>query len=360
MKTIHVNTSRPYDVHIGAGLLKKIEELLPESVLKKIDKGAKTVLITDENVNEIYSSDVEESLEKIGFDVLKIVVPAGEEAKSGQWYLKILSCMAENHVSRNDCIFALGGGVVGDLSGFVAATFLRGIDFVQMPTTLLSAVDSSVGGKTAINLPEGKNLAGAFYQPKAVIMDVNTLDTLSAEIFADGCAEIIKYGVIWDSELFELIKENNLTKNRGNIDLMCGVISRCVEIKQKVVSLDELDKGIRNILNFGHTIGHSIEKNSEFEVSHGSSVAIGMTIISKAAEKKGLCPAGTGKLVENLISDYGLPTETDYSRKQIMDGLLSDKKIEGTTINLILPEKIGKCNICNMKINEIEELIFGD
>lgn len=359
METIHVNTAKPYDVHIGPGLLDKLEELMPAAVLKKTEKGAKAVLITDENIEPLYAPKVEKKLKEMDFDVLKIVVPAGEEAKSGEWYLKILSFMAENHVSRNDCIFALGGGVVGDLSGFLAASFLRGIDFVQIPTTLLSAVDSSVGGKTAINLPEGKNLVGAFYQPKAVIMDTDTLDTLTPEVFADGCAEVIKYGMIWDEELFNVLKENILTQNRDNIQLMTEVIARCVAIKQEVVSQDELDKGLRNILNFGHTAAHSIEKNSDFKISHGSAVGTGMVIVSAAAERAGSCPEGLAEQVKKIVADYGLPVEAPFTDEQLYDGLFSDKKIEGSTINLILPEKIGHCYIHPMATSELKNFLFG-
>ncbi|MGN1144125.1 MAG: 3-dehydroquinate synthase family protein, partial [Anaerovoracaceae bacterium] len=198
-KTIHVDTARPYDVHIGAGLLDKLAELLPEKIRTVAGRGGKAVLLTDEHVDPLYGDRTAQNLSALGFQVLRTVVPAGETAKSGDCYLRQLSFMAENHVSRQDVIFALGGGVVGDLSGFLAATYQRGIPFVQLPTTLLSAVDSSVGGKTAINLPEGKNLVGAFYQPAAVIMDTDTLDTLEPSVFADGCAEVIKYGMIWDA-----------------------------------------------------------------------------------------------------------------------------------------------------------------
>ena len=208
MKTVHINTKQPYDVYIGPGLLDRMPQLLPEKTCKVGEKGGKAVLITDTNVEPLYAERVQMVLERSGFQVLKAVVPAGEEAKSGEWYLRLLSFMAAEHVSRSDVIFALGGGVVGDLSGFLAASYQRGIDFVQIPTTLLSAVDSSVGGKTAINLPEGKNLAGAFKQPVAVIMDTDTLQTLKTEVFADGCAEVIKYGMIWDTGLFRKLQAN--------------------------------------------------------------------------------------------------------------------------------------------------------
>lgn len=361
MKKVHINTSRPYDVHIGPGLLKKMKDLLPEKTLAIGAAGGIGVLITDENVNALYGHGVEKEIEELGFQVLRFVVPSGEEAKSGEWYLKALSFLAANHVSRGDVIFALGGGVVGDLSGFLAATFLRGIDFVQLPTTLLSAVDSSVGGKTAINLPEGKNLVGAFYQPVAVIMDTDTLDTLEPSVFADGCAEVLKYGMIWDGTFYEELKEYVLTKpeHRGDVERMTSVIARCVAIKAEVVSQDEKDKGLRNLLNFGHTIGHSIEKNSGFGISHGSAVAMGMVVATRAAEQAGICQAGATENLVNTLQDYGLPVETEYGAEVLKEGMLSDKKIEGAKINLILPRTIGECYIHKMSTNELGTFLLG-
>jgi 3-dehydroquinate synthase len=270
------------------------------------------------------------ALADLGFHVLKRVVPAGEESKSGEQYLRLLSFMAAEHVTRSDVIFALGGGVVGDLSGFLAATYQRGIDFVQLPTTLLAAVDSSVGGKTAINLPEGKNLAGTFKQPACVIMDTDTLETLDESVFADGCAEVIKYGMIWDGELFEMLQNHVLTEpeQRKNTVLLIDVISCCVDIKREIVIQDELDKGIRNILNFGHTVGHSIEKKSGFEISHGAAVAMGMAIVTEAAEKVGICGDGITEELRGLLTAYGLPVEAPFAVEELIEGILSDKKID--------------------------------
>ncbi len=361
MKTIHINTARPYDVHIGPGLLDRMGQLLPEKIMKVGEEGGKAVLITDVNVEPLYAARVCAVLESMGFQVLKAVVLAGEEAKSGDWYLKLLSFLAAEHVSRSDVIFALGGGVVGDLSGFLAATYQRGIPFVQLPTTLLSAVDSSVGGKTAINLPEGKNLAGAFYQPSAVIMDVDTLDTLDASVFADGCAEVIKYGMIWDEKLFRDLQQSVLTwpACRADKELLTDIIARCVDIKRQVVAEDELDRGIRNVLNFGHTIGHSIEKNSCFEISHGRAVAMGMAIVTEEAEKAGICDAGTTGELKALLGEYGLPAEAPFTAEQLLEGMLSDKKIEGKEINLILPQRIGRCTIQRMDVTGAQKLLAG-
>ncbi|MCI8609070.1 MAG: 3-dehydroquinate synthase [Firmicutes bacterium] len=359
MKTIHINTIRPYDVHIGAGLMDQLADLLPPKVTKAGLRGAKAVLITDENVDSLYGERVSEKLETLGFQVMKAVVPAGETAKSGEAYLKLLSFMADRHVSRSDMIFALGGGVVGDLAGFLAATFLRGIDFVQLPTTLLAAVDSSVGGKTAINLPEGKNLVGAFYQPVGVIMDVRLLDTLSREIFIDGCAEVIKYGMIWDRALFDKLERHVLPDKRQDEELMTEIIARCVEIKEEVVSQDEREKGLRALLNFGHTIGHAVEKNSGFSISHGKAVAIGMIMATKAAEQAGICEKGVGQTLERILTAYGLPVTTDFPGRALGEAMLADKKIDGAKIHLILPKKIGECYIHDMKTAEMETFLLG-
>ena len=362
MRTIHINTASPYDVHIGSGLLDSMGKLLPEKILRAAEAGGKSVLITDTNVDSLYGERVYAALADLGFHVLKAVIPAGEEAKSGEQYLRLLSFLASEHVTRSDVIFALGGGVVGDLSGFLAATYQRGIDFVQLPTTLLAAVDSSVGGKTAINLPEGKNLAGAFKQPACVIMDTDTLETLDESVFADGCAEVIKYGMIWDGELFEQLQNHVLTESeqRKNTVLLTDVIGRCVDIKREIVIQDELDKGIRNILNFGHTVGHSIEKKSGFEISHGAAVAMGMAIVTEAAEKVGICGDGITEELRGLLIAYGLPVEAPFAVEELIEGILSDKKIEGQKISLIVPQQIGYCIIRRMSVSSAQRLLAGE
>lgn len=349
-RSIHINTARPYDVHVGPGILAQMGQLLPEKILGVGAEGGKAVLITDANVETLYAAQVRTELEGLGFTVYQAVMPAGEESKSGIQYLNLLSWMSEEHVSRSDVIFALGGGVVGDMAGFLAATYQRGMEFVQLPTTLLAAVDSSVGGKTAINLPEGKNLVGAFKQPACVIMDTDTLETLPEDVFADGCAEVIKYGMIWDESLFH----NLQTMETGDI------ISRCVDIKRQVVVQDEEDRGIRNILNFGHTIGHSIEKNSHFEIRHGQAVAIGMMIVTEAAEKAGICQTGVTAQLRNLLTACNLPTEAPYSMELLLEGMRSDKKIQGQEINLILPQRIGQCIIRHMTLTDAQKLLAGE
>ena len=256
-----------------------------------------------------------------------------------------MNFLAENKVTRTDLIVALGGGVVGDLAGFAAATYLRGIRFIQIPTTLLAAVDSSVGGKTAIDLPAGKNLMGAFSQPSLVLCDTNTLQSLPDEIFKDGCAEVIKYGILYDPELFAHLERYGLA-----FDLQ-KVITRCIELKRNVVMEDEFDTGNRMKLNLGHTIGHGVEAKSNFSLSHGKSVAIGIAIVSRASR----C-SDTDRIL-NVLDQFGLPTGTAYSSEEIYTYTLSDKKRSGNTINLIIPEKIGQCRIVPTSVDSLKSFI---
>lgn len=332
MNTVKVSASKNYNIYIGSGLLNSCGEMIKQEL------GVCSVaVITDDNVNELYADRVIESLTKSGFRTVKFVFPHGEESKSVSTYAGILSFLAENHITRSDMIISLGGGIPGDMGGFAAATFLRGIKFVQIPTTLLSAVDSSVGGKTAVNLPNGKNLVGAFYQPDMVICDYSALDTLKPEIFADGCAEVIKYGVILDEEFFDFLKNNDI---KENIEY---VITRCVELKRDIVNQDEKDTGIRAILNFGHTIGHAIEINSSFEISHGSAVAIGMVIASKGAYALGYCDCDLTQTIKDVLIKNALPVACEYSAEALYDVACSDKKRAGSSLTLIIPEKMGKC-----------------
>ena len=277
--------------------------------------------------------------------------PAGEESKNGETYLKLLNFLAGHRLTRSDCLVALGGGVVGDMTGFAAATYLRGVDYIQVPTTVLAAVDSSVGGKTAIDLECGKNLAGAFYQPRLVLCDIDTLNTLPEDIFRDGCAEIIKYGVLYDPALFSHLQTKLLSFDRE------AVIARCVELKRDVVAADEFDRGERQKLNLGHTIGHSVEANSHFAISHGKAVAIGMAIVSRASAKRSLCAEETAAAIETLITDFSLPTQTADSAEELYRIALSDKKRFGGTVNLIVPVEIGNCIIHTVTTQELKTFI---
>ena len=341
MKRIHINASKSYDVLVGYNLFDNIGEQLFQ-VLKKTCKIA---IISDSNVFPLYGEIVTRSLKAHNFEVKTHIFSAGEASKSAGTYLDILQFLAENHFSRSDTVLALGGGVVGDISGFVAATFLRGIRFIQVPTTLLAMVDSSVGGKTAIDLPAGKNLVGAFHQPDLVICDLNTLDTLPENILCDGCAEVIKYSVLYDEKLFAHLESNGLNFIRED------VIGRCIELKRDVVAADEFDNGERQKLNLGHTIGHGIEAQSNFTITHGQAVAIGMAIIAKST-----CKAIYPQLI-TVLKKFKLPITTNYTAKQLFFSALSDKKRSGDTLNLIIPKRIGDCIIYPIPIESFESVI---
>lgn len=346
MKTITVQASRTYDVKIGSGLLTALG-----SEVKTVCSASRVAIVSDTNVFPLYGTKAIESLIRSDFQVVSFVFPAGEESKNGKTYLELLNFLAENQLTRTDCLIALGGGVVGDLTGFVAATYLRGIPYIQVPTTLLAAVDSSVGGKTAIDLPAGKNLCGAFCQPRLVLCDIDTLVTLPQDIFQDGCAEVIKYGVLYDKTLFAHLTEKGLDFHRED------VIARCVELKRNVVMEDEFDTGARMKLNLGHTIGHGVETNSHFSISHGKAVAIGMSIAARSAAKSGVCTAETSNMIQSTIQRFGLPTKTEYSASDLFRSALSDKKRIGSFVNLILPVAIGNCSIVPTSIEKLESFI---
>ncbi len=341
MKTIHITASRDYNVVIGNGLL----DNLSEHLLSALKKPCKIAIISDSNVYPLYSDVCEKNLQNAGFEVIHYVFPAGEASKNAATYLEILNFLAENHLTRSDAVLALGGGVTGDMTGFAAATYLRGISYVQIPTTLLAMVDSSVGGKTAIDLPAGKNLVGAFYQPRLVLCDLDTLNTLPDSVFSDGCAEVIKYGVLYDAKLFSHLETKGLEFDRE------AVVSRCVELKRNVVAEDEFDTGARQKLNLGHTIGHGIEAQSDFTVTHGQAVAIGMAIVAKAG-----CKTIYEKLT-TVLEKFHLPTTTGFTAHQLYISALSDKKRSGGTVNLIIPNAIGECAIVATPVNKLESFI---
>ena len=307
-------------------------------------------VITDDIVSAFYLKRLTDTLVENGYQVAPYVIPNGESSKNFDNLIEILNLLAGKKLSRTDVVVALGGGVVGDLAGFAAACYMRGIHFVQIPTTLLSAIDSSVGGKTAVNLSAGKNLAGAFYQPDAVICDVSLLSTLTQEVFADGCAEVIKYGVIADKNLFEFIK-------KPICDNLIDVITRCVEIKRDIVNEDEREKGVRKLLNFGHTIGHAIELLSEYRISHGHAIAAGMAVEARAAVKMNLCAADClGRLLK-MLRLYNLPESTDYSADILSKACLSDKKRDGDSLTMIFPVEIGNCILKDIPVSDLHSVI---
>jgi len=340
MIIVDVPTALPYDVVIGNGILtetgKRIKQLLP--------KAKKVAIITDDNVRELYLDEVKKYISDVGLEMFDYSIRPGEASKSSDNYIKLQNWLAGKGLTSTDAIIALGGGVVGDLAGFVAATYLRGIPFIQIPSTLLAMVDSSVGGKTAIDLPMGKNLVGAFYQPSLVLCDTRLLDTLAVDFMQDGYSEIIKYGMLGNPELL-----TDLAK--GQFD-MNEVVAICVRMKRDIVLVDEFDKGVRKLLNFGHTVGHAIEQISGYQISHGKAVAIGMAVDTKAAVQLGLCDERCLTVLSDLLKKYELPSTTTYSAKEIYEATTRDKKREGDQITNIIPSEFGKCE---MKIISMEE-----
>ena len=342
MTTVTVRASRPYEVTIGRGLLDTVGWQAAGQW-----KGRSAAVVSDSTVAPLYLNRVKDSLERAGFQVHSFVFPAGEDQKNGGTYLKLLEFLAARRLTRADGLIALGGGVVGDLAGFAAATFLRGIGFLQLPTTLLAAVDSSVGGKTAIDLTNGKNLAGAFYQPQAVLCDLDTLDTLPAEVFADGCAEVIKYGMIGDPALLARLETVDFRADPEEL------VARCVAQKRDLVEQDEFDTGARQLLNLGHTLGHGVEACSGYTVSHGRAVAIGMTLVTRAAVAFGRCPAEVLPRLRRLLERYGLPDATAYSAQALYEKTLSDKKRSGDTISLVVPIAWGASQLVRIPVSEL-------
>ncbi len=346
MKTVTVNASKQYDIHIGSGLLSSLG-----TYAKELKKAEKVCIVSDTNVYPLYGTTARESLENAGFSVVSYVFSAGEENKNGLTFLDLLNFLAQSKLTRSDLIVALGGGVVGDLAGFAAASFLRGIRFIQIPTTLLAAVDSSVGGKTAIDLPAGKNLAGAFCQPSLVLCDTDVLQTLPLEVFRDGCAEVIKYGVLYDPELFSHLEEKGLEFDRE------AVIQRCVELKRDVVMEDEFDTGARMKLNLGHTIGHGVEAKSHFRISHGTAVGIGMAIVARSAVRSNFCENTACERLLNVLEKFSLPITTEYTAEELFAYTLSDKKRSGSTVSLIIPKAIGYCAIVPTPVEKLQSFI---
>jgi 3-dehydroquinate synthase len=322
-----------YPVYIEKGLLPSVPERL-----KEVFPKSRFAIITDDNVNALYGKSVTASFEAAGLRHDLLSVKPGEGAKSIDVFSRLLSELAQRGYNRADVIVALGGGVVGDLSGFVAAVFLRGLRCVQVPTTLLAQIDSAVGGKTAINLPEGKNLVGAFHQPSAVFVDTSLLQTLPEADFADGMSELIKYALIRDADMFTELEQNSAI--HADSDILASWITKCLSIKRDVVAADEKDTGERMLLNFGHTIGHGIERICAAQkrpMTHGRAVAIGMAAITAASEHMGLTKAGTAQRIIAVLKKMGLPYDISaYDKEEILKGILVDKKNVADKLNLVL------------------------
>lgn len=344
---IPVAASTPYEVTVGRDLLTQ-----SGAWLRALHAPCTVCVTRDDTVDALYADTVTSSLTAAGFRVIPFVFPHGEPSKSIATYGRLLEFLAEQALDRHDLLIALGGGVTGDLTGFAAATYLRGVGYVQIPTTFLAAVDSSVGGKTAVNLSAGKNLAGAFKQPLGVLCDCDTFDTLPPDTFANGSAEAIKSAMLADEELFTRFEvEGGLAH-----DALPAAVARCVRIKGAVVAEDEFDTGRRQLLNFGHTIGHGVERCSRFGIEHGHAVAIGMAIISRATERMGLCEPLADRLC-TVLHRNGLPTATDFTPDELLAAALHDKKRSGDKVTLVLPVKIGECRLHPATFDQLREFI---
>ena len=334
MKLIVDLKENSYPIYIENGILS-----LANEKIKEIYSGKKIMIISDDVVFSHYGSEIRSILEK-EFEVHEKVIPHGETSKDFTILPDMYEALLDAKLSRTDLIVALGGGVVGDLAGFVAATFLRGISYVQIPTSILAQVDSSVGGKVAVDLPKGKNLVGAFYQPKMVLIDPDVLRTLPERYIADGMGEIIKYGCIKDKNLFEKLESKGSFENLRE-DIL-DVITTCVDIKRVIVEEDVFDRGERLLLNFGHTLGHAIEQYYEYSrESHGEAVAIGMYQLTKLSEEKGLTKPGQALRIKKVLESYGLPTHADISLAELKEAMKLDKKTLNNKLKLVLLKEIG-------------------
>lgn len=352
MDEVKVNLGkRTYDIKIKRGLLAKIG-----SEARLLSKADKVAVITDANVDALYGDSMQKALEEAGFSVNRIVIEPGEKSKTLETLGDVFAQMAAIGMTRSDLVITFGGGVPGDLGGFAAATFLRGIDFIQVPTSLLAQIDSSVGGKVAVDLPAGKNLVGSFYQPLGVFIDPDLLGTLPKRYLHDGLAEAIKYGCIRSASLF-----TKLQRIKDDEELLSGIeviIKECCSIKARIVEMDEFDTGERMLLNFGHTIGHAVEKYFNYETyTHGEGVGIGMVALTEQTEQLGITANGSAELIRNILEHYGLPTEAVMAKDEVLKTIAMDKKKKGGVISLVVLEKIGEARLMKIPCEELASYI---
>lgn len=350
MKKIHVEVSKPYDVLIGRGILNDLGE-----TIRPVCASNRLAIITDDIVAGLYLQSVEDTLKASGYEVVSFSFPNGELSKNIETLSEILEFLALKGIRRNDMLIALGGGVVGDITGLAAAIYMRGMSVIQVPTTLLSAVDSSVGGKTAIDLKNGKNLAGAFWQPSMVLCDVDIIEKLPEEIFAEGMAEVIKCNVIKDLPIIEWIEGGILKEHLDD------VIYECIVLKRDIVEQDEFDvKGIRNILNVGHTVAHAIEKLSGYTISHGHAVGTGLIVEAEMAHRLGLCDVGTEQKIKSAVEAFELTVEFPWSPDEMVEAMKSDKKNRDAQIVFELPYRLGECKEIKLDRSKTVELIYDN
>ena len=345
MKTVEVKLNNPYSVLIGYGIFENLGERV-----KSVLRANKLLIVSDSNVASLYLDRAQKALLSVGFEVYSFVFEAGEKSKTPQTYLDIIDCLGANGFKRSDAVVALGGGVVGDIAGFAAATYMRGIDVVQVPTTLLAMIDSSVGGKTGVDLAYGKNLLGAFHQPKLVIADPELLDSMPHREWCNGIGEGIKYACLAGGEIFDMLDE------RLNESVLDDFIALCVEYKADIVAKDEKEGGLRKLLNFGHTVGHAVEKLSDFKIAHGVAVAYGIYVMANAAKKHGELSDSDYESIIDMLEFY-LPNEYKFDG-DISGAIANDKKAEGkNSISFISIEGIGKCSIRTVDIDEFNRYI---
>lgn len=352
MQKLKVNLGiNTYEIKIEAGLLAKVGQ-----ELRGLSKANKVAIITDTNVDKLYGETLQKSLEKAGFGVGRIVVAAGEKSKSLEVLGSVYGQMAGLGLTRSDLVVTLGGGVVGDLGGLAAATFLRGIDFVQVPTSLLAQIDSSVGGKVAIDLPAGKNLVGSFYQPKAVFIDPDLLFSLPKRYLHDGLAEAIKYGCICDKTMF--LRLERICDDIELMEYIDEIIANCCRIKAGIVERDEHDTGERMLLNFGHTLGHAVEKCYDYGTyTHGEGVGLGMYLLTKQTEALGLTEKGTTQRIYQILQRYNLPVAVALDKTEVMKLVAKDKKNNGKKITIVVLDKIGAGRLLELDYDELDEYI---
>lgn len=342
MRSMKVNLDKKllssYEICIGNSICDRMALLI-----SKNHKAGRHIIVTDSNVGRLHGEKLLDGLKGVGLNVDLISFPAGEASKNINTVLDIVAKLLESGADRNSMLIAFGGGVVGDIVGFIASVFMRSIPYIQVPTTLLAQVDSSIGGKTAIDLPHGKNLLGTFYQPQAVFADLSYLATLPVLEFNNGIAEIIKYGIIDDEKIFRLLEENMEQIQKQDPALLLKLVEACCRIKKSIVEIDEKEQGLRRILNYGHTLGHALEAQSGFTISHGEGVALGMIAAARISENSGYLESGSRERIENLIKNSGLPCRIleSLSTEGIISRLKMDKKKEGDVIHFVLLKKIG-------------------
>lgn len=344
MRIVNIEASKSYSTTISTNLLSDLG-----NTASHICKPCNICIVTDDNVAKLYLNSAKTSLEQAGFATHSFIFTHGEKNKTTKTVSDILEFLAEKGFDRTDLIVALGGGITGDIAGFAAACYMRGIRYIQVPTTLLAAVDSSVGGKTGVNLSRGKNLAGAFWQPEAVLCDISTFKTMPKAHYADGLAEAVKCAMIGDAALFDLLRSKAYDIEE--------VIERCVSLKAGIVNKDEKESGVRALLNFGHTVGHAIEKCTEYGISHGSAVAIGMVVMTRAAENNAIAETGLTKQLTETLFSLDLPVTLKENQENILEKVESDKKKRGNEITLVIPERIGRCVLKTMQVQEALDFI---